>query len=879
MRAPIVFNSAASVPGAWQASMPELARYAGVAWYRRAIEIPTSWRDVAIAVRFGAVDYRCTAWLDESELGSHEGGYDPFEFELPGDVAAGEHLLTLRVDDPADQTDLPHGKQGDIWYTRVSGPWQSIALVARPRERVERLQCRPDVEGAAVDVDFSLCLASPQALLRLRVVRPDESVAASADVMCYVVHGSAHLSLPQPHLWEPDDPFVYTIQAALETGGAVVDETAVRFGLRSIEIRDGGIRLNGHPLEVRGALDQAYWPDTLYTPPGVASIDDEILLAKRAGLNLLRKHIKPEDPRYLDRADELGMLIWAEPACPDRPSFDGSREAVRRDLRAMIERDFNHPSVVIWSCYNEDWGIPDLANDAEQQRWLHSIVAEVRALDPTRLVCDNSGWAHVGGDLNDYHEYFSLPERYPQFIGRLDEIAADPDANFAAGSAADRPQLITEFGAWSLPNPQVARDRAGGADPAWFGHGGCYQLPPGHEVVRTSAHSAIATIAGFEERLRESGATQWFGPPAAVLENSQRRALRSLRAQIEAFRTRPELAGYVVTELTDTEWEGNGWLDYWREPKPFFERLPEFNGDLIVVGTPEQRTLQAGDTARVALFLVNATPIEQRGVIRSTLDGESAGPRCDTAIQAWSRAHVGSIEFEIPDGPPRQARLALEFTSDTGRDVHSEIELVLAPRDRPLSEPVNLDCWALERLPRLRLEQHGYRRARADQRPTLAVVKSLDPERLSWIAAGGRALYLADADVLRPNPLDLRFIPLPAGESWEMHSGVAWANTGRLAPVPLCPELGWEAVSFFPRVSFDARSLAPGDEQLSGWLEGWAAFPGAFAIVRMIGRGRLLATTFRLEESVGLDPIATMLFDRFVEIVREVGHAGDEVAR
>lgn len=221
----------------------------------------------------------------------------------------------------------------------------------------------------------------------------------------------------------------------------------------------------------------------------------------------------------------------------------------------------------------------------------------------------------------------------------------------------------------------------------------------------------------------------------------------------------------------------------------------------------------------------------------------------------------------------------MEFASDTGRDVRSEIELVLAPRDRRLSEPVNLDCWALERLPRLRLEQHGYRRAREDQPPTLAVVKSLDPERLTWIAAGGRALYLADADVTRPNLLDLRFAALPAGESWEMHSGVAWANTGRLAPVPLRPELGWEAVSFFPRVSIDVSSLAPDDEQLSGWLEGWAAFPGAFAIVRGIGRGRLLATTFRLEETVGLDPIATVLFDRFVEIIREDGPAGGEAAR
>src|SRR5690606_15758077 len=157
--------------------------------------------------------------------------------------------------------------------------------------------------------------------------------------------------------------------------GAPVDADEVTFGLRSIEAVRGELLLNGEPFYLRGALDQAYWPDTLYTAPSDEEVEREILLARAMGLNLLRKHVKPAYPRHLDAAERLGMLIWAEPANP--LVFDAaSTGALRRDLLAMVDRDFNHPSIVVWSLYNEDWGIQGLWSGQEQQEWLAGLYRE-----------------------------------------------------------------------------------------------------------------------------------------------------------------------------------------------------------------------------------------------------------------------------------------------------------------------------------------------------------------------------------------------------------------------------------------------------------------------------------------------------------------------
>jgi Glycosyl hydrolases family 2, sugar binding domain/Glycosyl hydrolases family 2, TIM barrel domain/Glycosyl hydrolases family 2 len=848
------FDRALTVPLPWQAADPELRSYAGAAWYRRTFRVPDAWRGHAVAVRFGAVDYEARVWLNGRGLGGHAGGYTPFELDLtPALDWSGDNHLVLRAFDPADLAEIPHGKQGDGWYTPVSGPWQSVGLRARPHRRVGRLRCLPDATTGTFRV-HATCVLGGSATYRLDVEALDPAThqpvaAAAATVASTTPSAMVELRIPSPRLWSPDTPDLYTLRATLADGsGATLDVLEERAGLRTFEARDGRLLLNGEPFYLRGALDQAFWPDTLYTPPSDAAIEREIRLAKSLGLNLLRKHIKPEDPRYLDACDRLGLLVWAEPANPTLFT-PAARAALRRDLLEMIERDMNRPSVVIWSLYNEDWGLPGLWSQPDVQAWLRELYGEVRRLDPTRPICDNSGWAHVRTDLNDYHEYFSLPDRAASFRARLDFIESESSDNYAQGHAprGGEPLLVSEWGTWALTEPR--RDWA----------------PPQNST------DPMKTMAGFEARFRQLGLDAIFGTPAALVEHIQRRAFRSLTGQIEEMRRRPAIQGWVVTEFSDIEWEANGWLDYWRQPKTFTADLADLTAELAVVAIPEQPSVWAGEPMVVPVWLSNWSHRSVAGTLRWRVEGTPLAGELPASVGAFQTLQSPwAIRFRAPDEPPANRRLLLELLDDGRVLARAEAEVTWAPRSAGLVQGIGLNAPSLGRLPRQRLERQGYLVPRAVVPELgLAVTTALTDELLAFVRDGGRALWLAEAPSPAAGRLGLAFRGLSPGESWQMAGGSAWARADRLAPAPILPALGWEVADVFPVQAIDAASRQAGDEQLAGWFEGWLANGGVFILRRPVGRGQLLVTTFRLAAAYGLDPVATLLLNRLVEIVRE----------
>jgi hypothetical protein len=920
----VPFDRQLAVPLPWQAADPALRKYAGVVWYRRAFEVPAAWPDGAVALRFGAVDYVADVWVNETHVGRHEGGYTPFEVECGAAIRRdGPNVVAVRVFDPADVGDIPHGKQGGRWYTPVSGPWQPVSLVVRPHERIERVRCAPDglhgtvtiaVTARGLDGPRAVDLEIREADLAIREADAERVVAtarvllapdaAAGQPSAGMAAGHAEIAIPDPRLWEPASPHLYTVRATLrpidgpgaapdsalgsvvdtvpDTGIDTVDE---RFGLRTVEVRGGTLLLNGRPLYLRGALDQGYWPDTLYTAPSDDEIEREIRLAKSLGFNMLRKHIKPEDPRYLDAADRLGLLIWAEPANPVRFS-ETARAGVRRDLLAMIERDVNHPSVVVWGLYNEDWGITGVWSDPERQTWLAGLYAEVKALDPTRPVCDNSGWAHVLTDLNDYHEYYAAPERIGRFRERLDFVVAQPDDNFAQGHASrDEPILISEFGNWALPDPADARRRSGGEAPPWFHFDQGYARvdglpapPPGDVRV-----DLVRTVDGFEERFRALGLDAAFGTTERLTAHLQRRAVRALKAQIGEMRRRPAIQGYVVTEFSDIEWEANGWLDYWRRPKPLLAPLAEVNAEVALVATPDRPNAWVGDTVTIRVAIANTTAEPISGVIRWSLDGTDVAGDVPANVGAHAVDETTAIRLLAPDGPPRNVRLQVAFVEDgdgdVGRDgdggrdgerpvVRTDVELAIAPRAAGLVSHVPVNGNLLERVFKQRLERQGFWIGRGfDRAVPLTVVSRLDPSLWAYLEDGGRVLLLASGHCEGAELAGLRFNALSPGESWRMASGAAWARADLLAPAPILPELGWEAAEIFPNQTIDADSFRPGDLHLAGWFEGWLANAGSLATLRDVGRGKLLVTTLRIEDRYGLDPVATLLLNRFLGLL------------
>ncbi len=874
------FDRALVVPLAWQAADPSLRTYAGAVWYRRSFRVPESWRGRSVVAHFGAVDYEARVWLNGREVGGHVGGYTPFEVELTSALDWTEdNLLVLRAFDPPVLDEIPHGKQGGRWYTAVSGPWQSVSLQARPEQRIARVRCVTEAAGQVVRVRLD-CLVEGSTSHRVDVEAIDPETRRSVASASAAVSDDAPAALVELHIhdpkpWSPDSPMLYTVRATLrDRSGTALDVVEERVGLRTIEARDGRLYLNGEPLYVRGALDQAYWPDTLYTPPSEQAIEHEIRQAKSMGLNLLRKHIKPEDPRYLDACDRLGMLVWEEPANPSAFT-PGARAALRRDLLEMIERDFNRPSVVIWSLYNEDWGLPGLWSDPACQAWLDELYREVKALDPTRPVCDNSGWAHVRTDLNDYHEYFLLPERAERFRERLEHIQHHPEENYARGHApaGGEPVLVSEWGNWALPDPQAARDRYGRVDPAWFAYDRGYAraegAPPSPpEDPRTER---IKTVAGFEERFEQLGLRDVFGSSDRLILHVQRRAFRSLKAQIEDMRRRPFIQGWVVTELADIEWEPNGWLDYWRQPKAFTADLADLNGDVALVAIPERQSSWVGDEVAVDVWLSNYTARPLSGAVEWRLEGTSLSGAVTATIGAFETGlNAGKIRFVSPDDRPANARLLVELRDGEATLARTYAELAWAPRRAALVDGTRTNGHSLDRTLRQRLERQGYRIPRSFQ-PELgvAITSSYDDRTHALVRDGGRVLWLAEEGGLAPNGLELRFRGLPPGESWRMAGGSAWARADRLAPCPVLPDLGWEAANVFPSVAVDATCLREDDEQLAGWFEGWLANAGVFALSRRIGRGRVLVSTFRLADSYARDPVATLLLNRLVEILRE----------
>jgi hypothetical protein len=381
-------------------------------WYRRTFEIPRSWRGRRVLLHFGAVDWDTTAWVNGEELGSHRGGYDPFTFDITDALNdAGAQEVILGVWDPTNTGYQPRGKQvkkpGGIWYTAVTGIWQTVWLEPVPETYIKAIRIVTDIDGK---------------LVRLLAECPDKAAGCSVEVEAkdgWLTKAKGKgkpgaeivLNIKKPKLWSPDSPFLYDLKLTLkDSKGKKVDAVSSYFGMRKIEVKKdkAGINrlfLNNEPLFHFGPLDQGWWPDGLYTAPTDDALKYDIEVLKKLGCNMLRKHVKIEPDRLYYWCDKLGLMVWQDMPSGDKyiggndPDIQRSPESAKQfeaELKAMIATFYNHPSIVMWVPYNEGWGQWDTPR----------IVDLIKELDPTRLVNNASGWADRGvGDVHDIHSY------------------------------------------------------------------------------------------------------------------------------------------------------------------------------------------------------------------------------------------------------------------------------------------------------------------------------------------------------------------------------------------------------------------------------------------------------------------------------------------
>jgi hypothetical protein len=453
---PAGFSDKIVVPFPWGSALSGLKDQAPIGWYARTIQIPEAWQGQRVFLVIGACDWETQAWLDGHAVGTHRGGYTPFEFELtPHAQPEQPQTLVLRVDDTARAFKL-EGKQG---YGNARGIWQTVYLETRPQAHLQTVHFTPDIDKGLVSVKATLNAPAPaDTTLKLQF-----KTGGLSETSRTVNQGSTDVRfdvpISHPRLWSLEDPFLYEVDATLQAGGAE-DRVSSYFGMRKISVMDlpglgfPYIALNNKPIYLQITLDQSYHPDGFYTFPTDGFMRDEILRSRRIGLNANRFHVKVDVPRKLYWADRLGLLVMA-----DVPNSWGEPDAdMRRDIehafRGMVRRDFNHPSIFAWVPFNETWGLfTGKGNDRkylpETQEWVASVYRLGRQLDPSRLVEDNSpcNYDHVETDINSWHAYL------PGYAWRehLDQVTRDTHPgskwNFIGeGTQARQPLLNSECG-------------------------------------------------------------------------------------------------------------------------------------------------------------------------------------------------------------------------------------------------------------------------------------------------------------------------------------------------------------------------------------------------------------------------------------------------
>jgi Glycosyl hydrolases family 2, sugar binding domain/Glycosyl hydrolases family 2, TIM barrel domain/Glycosyl hydrolases family 2 len=366
-------------------------------WYHRSFTPPPVPRAGRLLLHFGAVDWDATVWVNGRKIGEHRGGYDPFTFDVTDAVRGdGPQQITVSVWDPTDRGEQPRGKQvlrpHSIWYSAVTGIWQTVWLEPVPDAHFTRVLSTPDIDAGTVTVQSDVDGAPAGATVRARVMAGGTQIATGSALAGQPIV----LHIPNAHLWSPSDPYLYALRLTLSTGDGVASD----FGMRKIALGtdSAGTRrlfLNNAPLFEYGPLDQGWWPDGLYTPPTEAAMRNDIVITKRLGFNMIRKHVKVEPARWYHLADSLGVLVWQ-----DMPSGENKSAAAQAEFESELHRMVaalrNHPSIVMWVPFNEGWGQFDTPR----------IVDWIAHEDPTRLVDNATGWTDMGvGDVVDIHAY------------------------------------------------------------------------------------------------------------------------------------------------------------------------------------------------------------------------------------------------------------------------------------------------------------------------------------------------------------------------------------------------------------------------------------------------------------------------------------------
>ena len=414
------------VPFCVESSLSGVQKYVGKdneLWYQREFEVPSNWKGKRILLHFGAVDWKCDVWVNDIKVGSHTGGYTPFSMDVTQALKKKGNKLMVRVWDPTDNGEQPCGKQHvkphGIWYTPVTGIWQTVWLEPVNDNHIVDLKIVPDVDNHKVTIKPNISNTSNDVTVEVVVYENKKSVASAKSINGEDVE----VAMPEnARLWSPDDVFLYDMQVTLYQGNTVVDKVKSYFAMRKFSTakdENGIVRLmlNNEPVFMFGPLDQGWWCDGLYTAPCDEALAYDVQKTKDFGFNMIRKHVKVEPARWYYHCDRLGVIVWQDmpsggrgPGWVTDRYFDGSlsrrtpesEATYKKEWKEIIDYLYSVPSIGVWVPFNESWG----------QFKTPEIVKWTKSYDPSRLVNPASGGNHYPvGDILDIHNYPD-PEMY-----------------------------------------------------------------------------------------------------------------------------------------------------------------------------------------------------------------------------------------------------------------------------------------------------------------------------------------------------------------------------------------------------------------------------------------------------------------------------------
>ena len=878
------------VPLSWNAQFADLRDYRGVAWYRKTVDLMPIKPDQTVLLKFGAVDYVAEVFVNGQKAGEHEGGYLPFTFDVGNLVKAGANEIAVRVTDPDNDkarwgdmnfNEIPHGKQS--WYVQTGGIWQPVALEIKPWAYATSVNVHTSIDGTVSVVVMTIAnysAAPPNQLPLRRQARIIDSSGKAFDLGqgfnlgLGSVHASTRYSgaivfeskIPYPRLWSISKPELYTIEVKIGE-----DLLTDHFGIRKFETRDGKFYLNGEPIYIISALDQDFYPEGIYTPPSYEFLLDQMRKAKQLGLNMLRTHIKVPTPDYLRAADEAGVLIWYEiPSWDDNTWTPAAAKRGEEIFLGEIERDWNHPSVVIQSIINEAWGVRGLKEE-QTRKWLKDAFLKLapEAAKAGRLTVDNSpccGNFHLKSDIADYHNYYSIPDNRAVWDKWVADLASRPEWLWSKHGDAEptgkEPIVLSEFGNWGLP---VLPEKL----PWWF-----ERDFNGREVTRP---------AGIFDRFHGFKFDRMFSGFNDLARATERRQWISLKHEIEEIRKHASIQGYTITEFTDLNWECNGLLDMFRNKKIYADDLARLQRQDVIFARAPSSNYVSGAKIELTTYVSRYSPsAEREQTIQVFLDDKKIGA---AKIKPGGRGSVVKDETIALTAPavmkPSSIRLRLELReTDSGEApsgkgalvAENYFELFIYPEPKKRSGSICL-AGGLSHMAEA-LRSAGYDIVPSPGKEFVTLIDKIPQQAQSLFGPDYRFIVLAnDKDALPYGPLKITPRNGATGYDGNWITNFNWANVNR-APfnaVAFDKFLGFPAEEITPKFVIEGVKAEDYDDVMSGIFLGWVNKNAALMVGGRIQGARAIVTTFRLAEAYGKDAYARRLLDEMIRLVSDEG--------